>query len=372
MPMKNMKVIFITREGYDLAGARIRCYKFARHLKKYGIDTKVFSFADNLGAKCGEHEQEMPLSVKMRYSLSALRRLLKEDKGTIFFLQRFNYHALAPFLVSLIRKNKIIFDCDDWNIREDPRYYWIFPSSKMEYATRKITGYSKACIVSSIFLENYLSPFNKNIYYCPTGADTEIFYPRPREDNGRIVFSWAGTIFHPEMRDNVWFIIDCFSAIAEEYSNIYLDIAGQGSYYEEIKNNISALEFASRINMNPWVNPDNMPEYLNNVDIGLLPLTQNSRFNNCKSPTKLFEYMAMGKPVIASAVGEANHIIKNGKNGFLCSGKQCFIDNMRALIENKTLRKNLGNQARQDVVRLYSLDVLARQLADILLSLDKT
>jgi hypothetical protein len=54
-----MKVIFITREGYNLSGARIRCYNFARTLRKYGIITEVFSFADNLGAKCGEKELAM-------------------------------------------------------------------------------------------------------------------------------------------------------------------------------------------------------------------------------------------------------------------------------------------------------------------------
>ncbi len=46
-----MKMIFITREGYNLSGARVRCYGFTQELKKYNIETEVFSFADDLGAK---------------------------------------------------------------------------------------------------------------------------------------------------------------------------------------------------------------------------------------------------------------------------------------------------------------------------------
>ena len=42
---------------------------------------------------------------------------------------------------------------------------------------------------------------------------------------------------------------------------------------------------------------------------------QDSMFNNGKSPTKMFEYMAMKCAVIASDVGEAAHIIENGANG---------------------------------------------------------
>lgn len=62
-----MKVIFITREGYNLSGARVRCYNFARALRQYGIDTEVFSFADNLGAKYGEKEFEMGIYEKVKY-----------------------------------------------------------------------------------------------------------------------------------------------------------------------------------------------------------------------------------------------------------------------------------------------------------------
>ena len=59
-----MRIIFITREGYNLSGARIRYYNFARALRIHGIITEVFSFADNLGAKC--REKELVMSSKDR------------------------------------------------------------------------------------------------------------------------------------------------------------------------------------------------------------------------------------------------------------------------------------------------------------------
>ena len=62
-----MRVVFITREGYNLSGARARCYNFAKELRKVGIDTEVLSFADNLGAKYGEKEFEMGAIEKIRY-----------------------------------------------------------------------------------------------------------------------------------------------------------------------------------------------------------------------------------------------------------------------------------------------------------------
>ena len=102
-----MKLIFITREGYRLPGARIRCYNFAKELAKYGVETKILSFSDDLGAQDGENESYMSLADKIRFNWLAFKRLIK-DKNSIFYIQRFNYHSFAPYLSPIFYKNKII------------------------------------------------------------------------------------------------------------------------------------------------------------------------------------------------------------------------------------------------------------------------
>jgi len=363
-----MRVIFITREGYNLSGARVRCYNFARALRKYDIGTEVFSFADHLGAKCGEKEFEMSFIEKIRYNIKAFKLLFRKEKGSVFFIQRLNYHALAPFLVSLLKGNRIIFDCDDWNIREDPVYYLgFFPSSKMEFLTRKIAKYSKTCITASAFLKDYISKFNNKVYFIPTGVDTDLFKPDTNgNDNSKITFSWIGTAYHKEMCENVRFILDCFSVLADKYNNIYLNLAGEGKYFQETNNYADSFSCRNRIKIDSWIPPDEISKYLSNIDIGLLPLIQDTKFNRAKSPTKLFEYMAMAKPTVSSDIGEARHIIQNGVNGFLANTEEGFIEDMERLIREHDLRKDMGNKARKTVEEKYSLDVLAKQLSEIL------
>jgi len=363
-----MKVIFITREGYQLSGARVRCYNFAKALKQYGVDTEVFSFADTLGAKYGEKEFEMSCLDKIKYNIKALKILLKKEKDTIFFMQRLNYHTLAPFIASLINKNKFIFDCDDWNIRENPVYYFsLFPSSKMEFLTRKIAGYADACIAASLFLKNYLDRFNNKVYYIPTGVDTQLFKPRNvHDDDSKITFSWIGTMYHKEMRENIRFIIDCFLVLADKYDNIFMSIAGEGKYFREINAYIDNFKCRDRIKIGNWIPPDGIPDYLSNIDIGLLPLIQDTKFNKAKSPTKLFEYMAMAKPTVLSNIGESSCIINDGYNGFLANNKEEFMEKMRDLIKNPVLRYKMGSKAQDTVEKDYSLDVLGKRLYEIL------
>ncbi|MFH0941120.1 MAG: glycosyltransferase, partial [Candidatus Omnitrophota bacterium] len=93
---------------------------------------------------------------------------------------------------------------------------------------------------------------------------------------------------------------------------------------------------------------------------------QDTKFNQAKSPTKLFEYMACSKPTVSSRVGEARYIVRDGINGFLAGSQREFIEKMEALVEDENLCRRLGREARQDVERKYSLAVLGKQLSGIL------
>ena len=368
-----MKVIFITREGYHLSGARVRCYNFARQLAEYGLETEVFSFVDNLGAKYGEEEFEMLFREKIKYNTQAFKKLIKKDKHSIFFMQRLNYHTLSPFLVSLLHRNKFIFDCDDWNIRENPVYYLgFYPSSKMEFLTRKLCAYADVCTMASKFLSDYFGRFGKKTHYMPTAVDTELFIDRGAATYGRITLCWMGTIYTKDMYDNVKFAIDIFKGLADRYDNIFLKIAAEGSYFDLLKQEMKEEKHREKIELHQWVDPDKMPEYLAGIDIGLLPLIQDSKFNQAKSPTKLFEYMAMSKPVVSSSIGEAVNIIDDANTGFLAAGKEEFTAKLESLVKDAGLRADLGSNARKYIEENCSLRVLGAKLHDIIRQLEKT
>jgi len=361
-----MKIIFITREGYDLAGARIRCYNFAKELKKYGLYTEVFSFADNLGANSGKEEYKLRIRDKLKYNFEAFKRL-KKEKEAIFFINRFHYHSFSPWILNLINGNKIIFDLDDWEFRENPKYYFgIFPSSKAEFLTRKLAKRALFCIGASRFLVEYLSQFNKNTYYIPSGVDTEKFKPKKIEkDNSKIVFSWIGTMHREDDIENIKFVIDCFLELRKKYQNIFLEIAGDGIYFEELKRTVEEIK-DKNIFLKGWIEPDQMPDYLNNIDIGLLPLIQKTKFNLAKSPTKLFEYMAMAKPVVCSDMGECSYIIKDGENGFLAKDKEEFIKKLEILIMNWQKRNEMGKTAYENIKNNYGLEIIGNDLYQII------
>ena len=361
-----MKVIFITREGYNLAGGRVRSYNFAKELAKYGIDTRVLSYSDNLGAKDGIDEGTMGFVEKLRYNLSAYEEI-KRERDAILIVQRVNYHIFAPLLSRILRGNRIVLDMDDWEMKEDPRYIWgFYPTSKAEWLTRRMAALSCFCITGSLYLKGYLGEFNKKTHYIPSCVDIELFRPRGsgRKDHDIVKFAWIGTMHRLHDAENIRFMIDAFEVLREKIKDVSLDIVGDGIYRDTVISSVVNSRYRDNIKFIGWIAPEKMPGYLESIDVGLLPLIQNTRFNLSKSPVKLFEYMAMEKPSIASLTGEAGEIIEEGKTGFLADSKAGFVKKMEILTRDIDLRINMGKNARKTIENNYSLKIAGKRLSD--------
>lgn len=362
-----MKVIFVTREGYNQAGARIRCYNFAKELCKNGIDAQVLSYSGDLGAKDGIYESSMGLREKVALNCRAFSRLLKE-KNSIFVIQRFNYHSFAPYLAHLFSKNRVILDLDDWEMREEPKYYFGFiPSSKAHYLTGILAKKSIFCLAASKFLFDFLSDFNRNVHYLPSGVDTEKFLTSPagRVQNSRVTISWVGTFHRQEYIDNLSFAIECFGMLRKKYPNLFFEIAGDGIYKAKVEGLVNNIN-DSHLILKDWIDPDCMNSYMDDIDIGIMPVVKDNKFNRAKSPTKLFEYMAKGKPTVSSMCVENIHIVRDGHNGFLAKDRTEFTGKIEELIKNNDLRQAMGKAARDEIEREYSLKVLGRRIRELI------
>ena len=353
-----MKFIFITREGLKDPGARVRCWGFSEKLKEKGFDSSVFSFVDRLGAKSGKDDSTFTFREKLKYSYKGFRIFLKKAKNSIYIINRFNYHTIPAWLTAKLRSIPFIFDMDDWETREG----W---GSKTEYLSRSFAKNSMLCVAASNYLKDYLLQFNKKVYHIPTAVDTDKFKPSFCKEKKDFVFSWHGSVNRIEVIEYIKFIIECFFALWKKYPFIKLFIAADGIFGEKVSKLVRSYHCENVIHKG-WINYDNIPAYLDNVDCGLIPLLAKTRFNLSKSPVKLFEYMAKAKPVVASCVGEANYIIKNGYNGFLASTGDEFVFSMEQLIKNPDLVKSMGTAAHRTVEKNYSLGILGEKFAGIL------
>ncbi len=115
----------------------------------------------------------------------------------------------------------------------------------------------------------------------------------------------------------------------------------------------------------PRVTPQAIGNYLASSSIGLsIRLdTPNMRHG---IPTKLFEYMAYGIPIIATDVGYQADIINESKSGILvpANNPEALADAILRLWQDAELRALLGNAGREAFFRDYCWEAEAIKLVD--------
>ena len=94
---------------------------------------------------------------------------------------------------------------------------------------------------------------------------------------------------------------------------------------------------------------------LQRIDIGLHPLPDEEWVYG-KSGGKLVQYMAVGIPTIATAIGPNYDAIKEGFNGFLVNNDQGWKEKLELLITNHVLRIEMGKNVRDTAIHKYSLN----------------
>jgi len=370
-----VKTIFIGINGYDFPYTRVRCFHFAEELRKLGLETEVLSYRDHLAPQYSGIEMlNLRDKEKLRLSLVALSRLFK-DRKSLFYIQKVHYHSGAPFLLSRLAGTKYILDYDDWDIDRSPLFrrkflnQIFFKGDDVEWVTKYIAQRASACIVSSKFLERYFSKINKKVFYLPTGVRIEKFKRLSQESSNSINFIWTGLIWGEVIYNNVIFLLDCFSTLSRHHKNISLKIVADGEWFSKVKEVVDRLYPDCSIQLIDWIHPDQMPEMLSTAHIGLLPLISdkaNELWMKSKSPTKLFEYMAMELATVSSDFGETSYIIQDGVDGFLGRNKEDFIKKMEILVEEHEFRRTMAKMARKKVEEHFSVSVLARKLYSII------
>ena len=114
----------------------------------------------------------------------------------------------------------------------------------------------------------------------------------------------------------------------------------------------------------PW-REDTEARELAACHVGVMPLLDGA-WERGKCGYKLIQYMAAGRPAVASAVGASNSIVVPGRTGFLARNAQEWVGALEGLAADRERARNIGLAARQRAEAMYSLQVSAAKLVEVL------
>lgn len=150
---------------------------------------------------------------------------------------------------------------------------------------------------------------------------------------------------------------------------VRLLMIGDGVKMPEVVQALTAANVADQAVLTGLVPQADGPRYLAACDILASPHVPNADGTPFfGSPTKLFEYMAMGRAIIASDLDQVGEILEHGRAAQMTvpGSVESLVTGLRALIEDPARRAALGREARRLAVDRHTWREHTRRILDAL------
>jgi glycosyltransferase involved in cell wall biosynthesis len=172
-------------------------------------------------------------------------------------------------------------------------------------------------------------------------------------DPGAFVIGYAGQLHTMQLPKGLDTLVDAIARATEDDTVVDLLLVGgpeEGAQVIRKRWQARGLPL-ERLHAVGQVLPTDVPRHLAAMDVGVMPLPWTEHFAYYASALKLFEYMAAGCAVLASALPSTAEIVQDGRTALLVPAGDvaAFADAIRRLYSDRELARKLGEQAQADV-----------------------
>ncbi|HEO63977.1 MAG TPA: glycosyltransferase [Candidatus Omnitrophica bacterium] len=368
-----MKILMIhPHDLFDLSEPwTIRIKSLAREFLKQNHQVKIAYFplkknsstADcpDSGFKTIELERRRGLHVMAKNTI----RLIRESSWAdiVHFQKCFHYASIPAIIASWINKKPLHYDWDDW---ETKIYFYGKPVSPMIglymwILERALPKFADSVSLSSrrlylLATEDYCLSKNRACL-APVGADLNRFKPENSAHIIRKKYRISGPIvlylgqLHGAQYAEL--LIHAAQIVLQWHPTTIFFIVGGGYRLEELKLLAKRLDVAESIIFTGFLPHEQIKDYIAAADVCVASFS-NNEITKSKSPLKLAEYLASGKAIVASNVGEVRNMV--GGVGILVEPGNHIIlaGGINELLSRPDLRAKMEVLARRRAEEKYN------------------
>lgn len=216
--------------------------------------------------------------------------------------------------------------------------------------------------------DNLVKSYNINhkaIEVISNGANINLFKPMDQEivkaELGLVQqYKYVCFVGNLAPWQGVEYLIEAASLVIEKAPETRFLIVGDGMMYESLQNLVKEYHLENHFYFTGRIPYDVVPKYINASDICISP---KKIIKSGYSPLKLYEYMACGKPVIATRT-DGFEILEVHNAGLLTDSSNP-LDISRAIIKlilDDEMRENMGNNGMKIVNEQYSWSNTTRSI----------
>lgn len=291
----------------------------------------------------------------------------------VHFQKCHHYASIPAVIASYIAGKPLHYDWDDW---EEKIFYescgrslhskFIGISFKLLERLLPLLADSISC--ASTHLKKLTQEFGvrkENIFDSPVGADLYKFRPgldgnQVREKygiNGELVL-YVGQLHGAQYAE---LFLNAAKLVLNTMPDVRFMIVGEGFLEHKLKKLTKDLRIENRVIFTGSVSHDKVPYYIASASVCVASF-KDTEVTRCKSPLKIVEYLASGKPIVSSDVGEVRKMLEGA--GILTEQNNChsLAEGILTLLKDKDLRDSLGRFAREKAENEYNWPKTASSL----------
>lgn len=294
-----------------------------------------------------------------------------------FYLQASTFYVFAV-LYSLLRKAEFIYSRDpeflfvlslikpSWR----PRMYYeahTFPGSRLGKRLRLWVGkrIGGLIVITHKLKELYieLGVSQEKILVAPDGVDLSLFEGLPSKEEcrrrlglplDRPIIGYVGRFHTMGMEKGIPELVQAMAHLPplDGREPLLLCVGGPMDAvpdYFDLARHVGVskdrLQFVDRV-------PNNeVPLWMRAFDVAAAPFPGSEHYAYFMSPLKIFEYMASGRPIVASDLPSLREVLTDGENAVLVEpgDPKALAEGIRTILDDPTLASRLAVQARRDV-----------------------
>jgi glycosyltransferase involved in cell wall biosynthesis len=300
-----------------------------------------------------EYNLRFPLAVRRRLRGTAVSAIYQRHSSNNFSGVTLSLLLRAPFLLEF--NTPLAWAAKNWSAG--------VPTLPRLCENLNLRGAYQVAVVSEALKQNLLAMGvnGDKVVVNPNGVDPQRFGPhvdahsiRKQMPPGKLLVGFIGVFgqWH-----GVLTLMRSVKHVVRSCPNAHFVIIGDGSLKQRMVEILSEDGTAAQVSFVGLVKHDVAPAYLNACDILVSPhedMADGSVFFG--SPTKIFEYMATGKGIVASRVGQLGELLGHERDALLVEQRDeiKLAQAIVRLLEDSALRQRLGAAARQKVVAAYT------------------
>jgi len=220
----------------------------------------------------------------------------------------------------------------------------------------------------------YVSPLiekygvnRKRIHVVYGGVDLNIFKPKtteqnnPRKDEFIVLYSGAFSIAYDFNQ-----VLNAAKILEEKDDKVKFILQGKGELVNQIRFNIKKFGLRNVVVIDKLLSREEVAELLNKADVLIQPLGDYGKPHMGIS-TKLYEYQAVGKPIICCSAGQPAKYVEETKSGIVVKpgDYEALANAILYLKNNLEYAKKLGNSGRKYVKNNLSIEEVGKRMKTV-------